>query len=394
MKGVVPFVFTKTDAEILSKLYADSVVYRIQVDCVKHRSLIDSDAKAWLDTGFDGISKLVGRGFTKSDSPSNWQAFYSGLSHFLPLLDAQVIERPRTEIVRKGIKSLLNSAIDSFGDVPDRLSVPQLPWDSTKQVSRLNKMLIEETIKWKHSGKHKTSLILPVLFTKYNDYKTGGSVRCRWITDRVTGEIDAVWVSDTSLGDESPTVTSRERTESLFNFHNTLKNNLEGTMTHILAGPYWMTNLLLWSRQLISAPCISLGSGFNYYIAGGMPKHSVDRYALRPLFRRVQASGLEGWLQMASEMTAEFDPKSSRQFTNLKKAIQRKTDCKWQTAEVYREILKDIKSQSPQGRGVAFFQMLSEAVVIAKNLPELKSESTKRLQKPDAIAKELTYHAL
>jgi hypothetical protein len=162
-----------------------------------------------------------------------------------------------------------------------------------------------------------------------------------------------------------------------------------------IAGPYWGLNLVLWARGLVDYPAIGVGSGYQFFIAGGTAKQPKARIALPSLRRRATVDAhLKIWLDAAIRKLGASHP-AHAELSNIRKqytSFSEPSRAREQVAKFYKEWFNLIASAPKAGRSVALFQDLAAAYTLGKSLPNLVSEGPAR--RPEAVAEPLMLSCL
>jgi hypothetical protein len=207
-------------------------------------------------------------------------------------------------------------------------------------------------------------------------------------------QADGFWVVDTSLAEESGSSTLRnKRFSGIICFHEELNERIPSKIR--VAGPYWGLNLVLWARGLVDFPAIGIGSGYQYFLAGGHARPASAKLALPALRRRVGVTPqLTVWLNNAVSKLSPSHP-AHAEFNEIKKRytiLSAPDRAREQVAEFYKEWFNKIATAPKAGRSMALFQDLSAAYTLGKSLPDLVDERTAR--KAEAVAEPLMLSCL
>jgi hypothetical protein len=214
----------------------------------------------------------------------------------------------------------------------------------------------------------------------------------------LSAQSQGIWIVDTTLDDHSgsPKLSSG-RLPRIIDFHRKLALSL-AKGTSVYAGPYWLLNLILWARGLVSAPVIGLGKGYRHYISGGVIKEGKRRIALDSFKRQVIVDPilLGKWIDDAldtGDLEKEVVSELRRVRKNLTVYEKDKTKARLQIAHTYRTWIDGIQNVEPSGRALALYQDLSRAYangrVIKKSLP-----NHDRPRRPEKVVQQLMLSCL
>ena len=319
MTEYIPFVSTPTDINIFNKFYVGSNIVRVPYENVY--KIINSIPKShlWLDPCVDGYHYRLSTNWP-SGPQKEWGEYYKSLwskleklfgefSNYDFLTNQNNWQKNRQPDLDIFVAELLEKCI-SFE--PEWLSVPQLPLTKSKKIDNVNKMLAEATNTWKRTTKWQGRLILPIIFTNQNQLSTPATRRDRIeniITCFERAGAKSVWVVDATLNDQQPKNNYPKRYDDLIDLHSTIRKRL-GRDVHIIAGPYWGINLVLWAKDLCDCPAISLSGSYSYNFSCGVPSGSpVTRIVLPSLKRLVILSkkSLEEWIDNSLSRLSKQD---------------------------------------------------------------------------------------
>jgi hypothetical protein len=194
------------------------------------------------------------------------------------------------------------------------------------------------------------------------------------------------------LDDDSGASNMRDRIGSLIKLHEELNEAIPATIR--VAGPYWGTNLVLWSRSLVNYPAIGVGGGYQYMTAGGRGMTPLPRVALGPLRRIAGLNGLEKWLDEAMAKITAAHP-AHKDFLALHgqlPRLQALPQARLHVARFYKTWFDSLAAAPAQGRALTLFQDLSSAYALGKKLPSLDPSESSR--KPYAVAEPLMLNCL
>ncbi len=277
---------------------------------------------------------------------------------------------------------------------PDWLSVPQFPHADDSSRNKINRLLAEATGEWKSASNFSGSLILPAVFCSKSQLasKSSRNTKIKAILDSFEkANADGVWTVDESLTDwDGSESFIRERFPAVIALQSELNSSAKLPSNAIkIAGPYWGLNLLLWSRELIQYPAISLGTGWKYNLSGGMPRTGTPRIMISHLKRPVEAQPeMAAWF--ASAIAAAGPAIEARnELIALSAKLQNyqfdREEARAQLNGAYKAWLDVICSTPDKGRAVALYQDFSTAYVFGSTLPDLPIEGTGR--RPGQVAK-------
>lgn len=392
MAAHIPFVKNKGDLSIYQSLYADSELVRLPIrSCDELGKAFKEINSLWVDLEFEGFLALP------SQREDKWEAFMEEFPGGSQLLKRKSLESPKGIETDEIVSGLLNRAMRHK---PEFITVPQIPYNNEFNVSRINRKLANSAGKWRRENGRKVKFILPIIVT-HQDLTKNKTAR-----NKIVGTAQAVyensdstgfWVVDSSLSDQLGTGNFREvRFRSLIEFSNELNSKISAQLS--VAGPYWGLNVLLWSRELVTNPAISLGNSYTYYLAG-FKGHSPPktRIALPPLLRwAIASSELKKWLEESLGVMAPDSPEAA-EFRNLVSRFEsfstNKTTARRQIARFYKEWLDRIESISPGGRSLALFQEFSSAYVLGRSLKNLPANE-KTARKPAIVAEQFMANCL
>ncbi|MDX1969845.1 MAG: hypothetical protein SFV23_21915 [Planctomycetaceae bacterium] len=310
-------------------------------------------------------------------------------THFETVGSADFWDRPLSGQVEEFVNSLLDVANQSS---PSWISVPQLPLVDDSRRNKINKALAVATGKWRAASGFTGKLILPLIVThqRQTNLKTSRNPKVSAAIDCYSrAAADGIWVVDKSLDDESGSPTLRDnRFPGLIALHQELNQGISPVIR--CAGPYWGLSLLLQARQLIDYPAIGVGSGYQYFLAGGHATTPSAKVAIVPLRRRVAyGSELRAWLDQSIPLTAagssERDALQSLRHNFATFSSQ--TRARRQIASFYKDWCNAIEAM-PQPQGRYLFLDLANAYAFGKSLPEILGEEG-GARRPEAIANSL-----
>lgn len=388
MAVYIPFLTGSDACKIAAQIYGDSDFARVSLDRASTiATKLPPRTKLWLDPAAEGLDNLA----TRVDNP--WFTFMKKFPHFQRLGDDSFWANPDKAIAREFVSALLDECLKYR---PAWISVPQLPLVSDVSRNKINRILAKAAGDWKRAASFAGHLILPLIFTNQEQIngKTERNPQLRQAT-RCYQEsgADGVWVVDKSLQDDNGSKTLRNsRFPGLVNLHEELNETVESRIR--IAGPYWGMNLLLWARGLVDYPAIGVGSGYQYFLAGGHAKQPSAHLAIAPLRRRTGVVRLSPWLDTTLLKLGPQHPASS-ELTSLRKNIavlSVPTNAREQVAKFYKQWFNTLAAVQPSGRSMALFQDLSAAYALGKQLPEFEDEGTAR--RPESVVEPLMLNCL
>jgi len=391
MAAHVPFVNSVTDCEILRTSYADSEVVRIPLDLRKTtRDRLPTGLPLWVDPAIDGLHYLIraredGKPSWRSHRNDAWQAW---LGNFL---DVDAVSTPeflkkRNREAKHSVQEFVSKLLDACVALKANwISVPQLPHVTDATRNNINRHMAEAAGNWRSERSFHGRLILPVIFT-HQDQLRSKPLRTRKISVALEcykkARAQGVWVVDESLEDSSGSPKLRNvRFPDLLRFHEEIEGGLPRSVVKI-GGPYWGMNLVLWARDLLDHPAVSLGTAYRYHLSGGFPVTPAARVAIAPIRQRARVTAdLDSWLERASG-EARIGDGARRQLGELRRNLRSFSDptrAQRQVAEFYRKWFDTIENLPAEGRAPGLYQDFSAAHVTGKGLPQLpRSEGTAR----------------
>jgi hypothetical protein len=394
MADHIPFVTGEDAARLASQVYPDSQVVRIPLDRAGSLlPLLPAGMKVWLDPCVDGMHDVDARR-SKPNRPNSWFDFMHDLPHFEKVGASAYHARPVDAEVRAFVRALLDRCA---AYEPAWITVPQLPLARGSQRNRINRALATATGRWKDGRRGlRGRLVLPLVFTQQSQVK--GRTERRPRTDQAircyeAAQADGFWVVETSLDDEGGASTLRKRFGSVVALHEELNDRIPSTTR--IAGPYWGLNLVLWAKGLVDYAAIGVGSGYQYFMAGGHANPPDVRLALPSLRRRVVVGvQFRRWLDAATHRLAALHPAHTelslirRQYT----VLTGRERAREQVVSFYKEWFDTIAAVPETGRSLALFQDLAAAYALGKSLPDLAEAGSAR--KPEAVVEPLMLNCL
>lgn len=392
MAAHIPFVNTRKDCEILKRFYSDSKIARVSLESIdKVKKLLPQNISIWLDAGIDGYEHHLRK--TKNPLPAYLKAF----KEYKILSNSGSINRPDSEKIKLFVNSVLTECLKYD---PKWITVPQLPMTENTSRNKINSLLSKAALQWKFDNQYDGDLILPIIFT--NQKQLNNKTTWRPTIDAAikryhTSGAIGIWLVDSDLSDQQGTGTFKNRFPALIQLHEYLRKELKSAK--IIAGPYWGLNLILWAKGLCDYPAISLGTGYQYYLAGTPFRHrGKSRVAIPPLKRWAVASPeLREWFGDAIQTLNSRDKVVSNlhevqselqhllgKFHNRLSLLDEDSNRK-QIAEFYKKWLDDIEETPSIGRDLALYQDFSSAYVLGKQLPTLPP-SGNTARKPERVA--------
>jgi hypothetical protein len=392
LKSFIPFVDSVLDADLVNRHFAGCAIARVPLRVAdKVIPRLTPGMELWIDLALDGIGRR------KSLDPTYADFLISHGAE--PLLDDDLaLDHPDAVI----LESLVHSACQAaLGFNPRWITVPQLPFVDDGRRNRANRILADSTARWVSKSGFSGGLVLPALPTKPGQTKgkTQRKPKVKAVVDCATrARADAVWIADTSLNDQRCTENDGKKFEGLIAFHQELRNALPPSI-HLIAGPYWGLNLVLWGRRLCDMVAVGVGGGFQYYVPGtrrtGAPK---TRIVLPPL-RRLAVAGraLRQWLRRAAEEKRRQGDVRSEELERILLAFDQlllAEPAKWQVAEFYGAWIDRLGRSPEGGRALALYQDLSSAYVFGAGLGDLPDDQRGRSREPGRVAELLMLVAL
>lgn len=384
----IPFITGDTGAGLVGLYYPDSEFVRVVLDnAARLCPLLPKGPKLWIDPAVDGMDNVS----TRAEKP--WHQFMASIAHFADVASPAFQAKPVKTAVEQFVKGVLDRCMTYS---PDWITVPQLPLVTDSSRNKINRMLAGASASWKTSSGFKGKLILPLVFTnqKQINLKTDRNHKVKQAKDCFgDAKADGIWTVDKTLNDDngSPTLHTT-RFPAIVALHQELNAATDAKIR--IAGPYWGMNLVLWARGLVDYPAIGVGSGYQYFMAGGHAKHPAARIAIPFLRRLVDIDpALRGWLDQAIPLTATSAQQhgelvSLRNNFNVLRTVEAS---RRQIAEFYKQWFNHIGS-TVNNPDKALFQDLAEAYVHGAPLPDLPDAGTAR--RPGAVAHSLMLSCL
>ncbi len=389
MAEQIPFITSDDTARITRRFYADSEIVRIPIDrATSLLPLLRPAFRIWLDPCVDGMDDIDSR----RDRP--WFAFMKRFPRFEDVGKPPFQAKPVASEVEAFVDAILDNCASQK---PAWITVPQMPLITNSDRNKINRALAAATGKWKSRKGFAGKLILPVIFT-HQEQVNGKTARNPKIQQAEKcyhdAQADGLWVVERSLVDDSGSATLRNRRlPGIVALHQELNERIASRIR--IAGPYWGLNLVLWSKGLVEYPAIGVGSGYQYFLAGGHITQASVKIVMPSLRRRVGVSvQLRGWLDAALAKLATMHP-AFAELNDIKKqysSLSSPDASREQVAAFYKNWLDLIANAPRSGRSMALFQDLSAAYALGKSLPDLPNEGTAR--RPEAVAEPLMLSCL
>lgn len=394
MADHIPFITGDDGSKLVSKIYSDSDIVRVSLDRArKLLPLRSATTKVWLDPCIDGMDDPETRR-PRPDRPNSWFEFMVDFVNFQKIAAPDFQLRP----IQSEVDAFVEAVLDKCAEYkPAWITVPQIPLVDNSSRNMINRALAKATGRWKSSNNFSGRLILPLVFTHQNQLngKTARNPKVQQ-AGRCYDEAqaDGFWAVDASLADESGSSNLRnKRFQGLIDLHEELNDRISSKIR--IAGPYWGLNLVLWARGLVDYPAVGIGSGYQYFIAGGPTKQPSVKLALPSLRRRAGVGPqLNKWLDTVTAKLAPAHPaygdliKIKKQYTPLSELARARE----QVAMLYKQWFDIIAASPKAGRSMALFQDLSTAYAFGKSLPELVGEGPAR--RPESVAESLMLSCL
>ena len=390
MADHVPFVNGPEDCRLFKNLYGDSAMVRLSLETLDN--VIDRlpvGTQTWIDPAIDGLQDL-----NPKTTTSQYMQHVRRFTGHDRISDPGFQTNPDENVVVDFVNDVMNACVGGPRK-PHWVSIPQLPAVGDSSRNKINRMLARAAGEWKTEQRSAVKLILPIIFTHQDQTKLKTKRKHPLSLSKKCYELaaaDGVWVVEARLSDQEGSKPLERRLAAIIDFHKELAEVLpSGSLT--IAGPYWGLNLILWARNLVRYPAISLGSGYRYYVPGSPLHRANQHFALSPLRRWATAGPpFKAWLK-ASLARIPTQENAHREFEALYKNYDALVD-DWrrQVAKFYKRWFDDLNAVPPNGRPLALFQQLSSAYVLGRSLTELKSEGTAR--RPERVAQQLMMHCL
>lgn len=387
----VPFLRSNLDLAIYKDHYIDAPFVRIALDKIQYLTSLPKPETAWIDLGFDGVPSLK----TPRDD-DKYQAFINRHGDIRFANDAAFQLKPDVKRLTVPVEAMLDEAL-AFN--PGFISIPQLPQEDDVGPNKVNRLLASIAGDWRSKRKAKVCLILPVIFTspKQLTKKTDRNPRIKQICSLIErSEADGIWSVDASLDDQRGVAKfETERFPGIIDFFEEFGNACK--VSHVIAGPYWGLNIVLWARGLITHLAIGLGSTYTYHCPGGFrPNTPNARIAIACLRRWVNISfELRSWLEETRDKLATGSPERLEVESLLLAfpGLQTREAGKKQIARVYREWLNKLGAMSASGRALGLYQDLSSAFVTGRTLQEFPPAELSA-RRPERVAQQLMMNCL
>ena len=391
MGECIPFVTGEDTSKLVPRLYPEAEIVRVPLDRARNiLRVLGTSRKVWLDPGVDGLHDLKGRQSQAEKKTNSWFELISACQNY-----DKIGTPPHTALPREidtFVKELMEKCVKYK---PDWITIPQLPLKGSDR-NKINRALAAATARWKSTNGFIGKLILPLVFT-HQSQVTGKTARNPRVEQAEKcyhdAAADGFWVVDSSLTDDNGSSLVRKRLTSIIDLHGELNDRISSKIR--IAGPYWGLNLVLWARGLVDHPAIGIGSGYQFFMAGGQTSSAATRIAMSSLKRRVLVGPqLRAWLDSA---IAAMDPThpAYAELAEIKKqlpALSEYTRARMQIAESYKRWIDLIARAPKPGRSMAMYQDLSLAYAFGKSLPDLNEQGPGR--RPEAVAEPLMMSCL
>ena len=394
MADHIPFITGENGGKLVEKAYPDSDIVRVPLDRAKQLiGFTPTSSKTWLDPCVDGMDDLKTR-HSQPGKKNSWFEFMSAFANFKKIGSPTYHAKPVPAEVSAFVKAVLDKC-DEYK--PAWITVPQLPLVEKSSRNKVNLALAKATGEWKSETGFSGRLILPLVFTnqKQINGKTARNPKVKQ-AERCyrDAQADGYWVVDKTLEDDNGSPTLRNtRFPGLIGLHHELNECISSRIR--IAGPYWGTNLVLWARGLVDHPAIGVGSGYQFFMAGGHANPPKAKLALPSLRRRVGVGPqLKSWLDAAIAKLAASHP-AHAEFSHIRqhyKMLSAQERAREQVAKFYKKWFDTIAAVPKAGRSMALFQDLSAAYALGKSLPPLADSGTNR--KPEAVVESLILSCL
>ncbi len=391
----IPFITGEDGANLVRQVYHDSDIVRVPLDrATRFLPLLPKSSKVWLDPCVEGMDDLK----TRRSQPgrrNTWFDFMGQFPNFQKIGAPSYHAGPVSSEVQAFVKAVMDKCAAT--NKPAWITVPQIPLVNDSSRNKINRALAVATGKWKSTSGFAGRLILPLVFT-HQEQLNGKMARNPKVQQAERyyheAQADGFWIVDKSLMDESGSSMLRnKRFPGIIDLHKELNERISSKIR--VAGPYWALNLVLWASGLVDHPAIGIGSGYQFFMAGGHSKQASAKLALPSLRRRVGVGlQLKTWL---NEAIAELSPShpAHAEFSKIKSqytVLSESSRARKQVAVFYKQWFDTIASTPKAGRSMALFQDLSAAYALGKSLPNLKEQGTSR--KPEAVAEPLMLSCL
>lgn len=391
LSSYIPFVHSPRDCRLVEELYSGAPVIRVSLaGSEKMVKALPDGIDRWVDPGMDVFHNWP------VQSPEAMERFEK-LDSEAMMGDPEFQDKPKKRMVEKFSERLLD---ESLKMQPTWLSIPQLPYHREKRRGTMNRQLAAATRAWAVKRIFSGRLVLPVILTHQDQ------VNLKVERDRIIqqakrcydkGKANGIWVVDQSLNDQSGSAKlNQKRFPKLVEFHQELASVLPKG-AEIIAGPYWGMNLVLWARGLATYPAIGVGSAYQYFLAGGVPRPGNARVAVAPLRRQaVVSSELEVWLGQATESFPKGNAVRS-ELENLRRRLAplyEVENARRQVARFYQQWFDLIEAVPRAGRALALYQDLSSAFVSGRNINSALPRTEGTARRPERIAEQLMLSCL
>jgi hypothetical protein len=386
----IPFVTGPESRHLSAKLFPDAAIIRLAPERAPNLAKASLTSKLWLDPGIDGMDDFQNR---LKQGESSWLTFIRACKNYEKIGDPGYQASPEASEVQDFAKALLDKC---YHLRPLWITVPQLPFRDSRR-NKINRLLAQATGRWRSGSDFSGKLILPLIFTHQGQLngkvsrnpRVEQAARCYY-----ESQADGFWVVDQSLADDSGSVSLRStRLASVILLHEELNQRIASKIR--IAGPYWALNLVLWAKGLIEHPAIGMGSGYQFFLAGGQQSQPKVKVALPSLRRRVVAGpSLKIWLDEVLRKLSQSHP-AYTEFNDIRRRFAgfNQNTAREQVASFYKKWIDLIASAPKTGRSMALFQDLSSAYALGKFLPDLNgAEGPAR--RPESIVEPLMMSCL
>jgi hypothetical protein len=390
----IPFISSSAALGLAEEFYADSAYFRVPVEHLSKAKESEVRGRIWVDPGVDGLHDLESRRPNADRPASAWYSRISRCEGFEEVADPDFQDKPDASVVEDFVAALMEQCAR---EKPALITVPQLPIATDSSRNKINRALAKATGQWRSASRFQGKLILPLVFTAQEQTTKGRTPRVE-LAKRSFAESDAsgFWAVDMTLDDESGSDTLRTtRLPGLLAMHDELAEAIDTELK--IGGPYWGANLALWARRLIDYPAVGIGSGFQYFLPGGIAKKPSARVPLSPLRRRARSSiELRQWVDDALAAIPKTE-RAAVTLASLRKHFTIDPDRgRRLVAMFYKRWFDTLASHPPAGRSMALYQDLSAAYALGKTLlKDLPLPAVeKSAKRPEAVAAQLMMSCL
>lgn len=385
MLPVIPSVTSRTVGKLADEYFADCGCVRVpaQLAAGPRSWKPSAGQKLWVDAGVEKLHRQ------EAHKVEEWLRMVPGCDD---LLDPHFIAKPNARKVEEFVRDLLTRCNESQ---PTWLSVPQLPAVENSARNKVNKILAEAAQKWKDNSQFTGQFVLPVIISHPSQIRTKTARKAKAVVAKHCfshSDASVLWTVDSSFNDEKGNAAARQqRIGGLIDWQEEINEAIEPAWR--VAGPYWAAHLVLWARDLVDAPLIGVGSGFQLPLSRVVVQENVIRKSKAPLpsLRRriVVDEALASWLDSAVRRLGQGHD-AAQEFAKLAEWIRKNKisdgskqkflkvfdeACRRATAKFYRQWIDTIKNVPAAGRPIALFQDTSQAYSLGKGLPPFASEA-------------------